>query len=142
MKIPSAKNPPHALRVFVVENHRDTLEYMQMYLESLGHEVSTAGTMEAALGTLPGAGCDVLISDIGLPDGTGWELLHRAGLPPSVYCIAMSGFGMGVDHLKSQEAGYRHHLLKPFNPAELDRMLEDAAREKFAGTPATSAKPS
>ncbi len=49
---------------------------------------------------------------------------------------------MGVDHLKSQEAGYRHHLLKPFNPAELDRMLEEAAREKLTGTVAATARPS
>ncbi len=134
-----ADHPPYALRVFLVENHHDTLAYMQMYLESLGYEVSTAETMAAALEALPEAGCDVLISDIGLPDGTGWELLQRAGLGPNVYCIAMSGFGMGVDHLKSKEAGYRHHLLKPFNPAELAQMLEEAGREKLA---ATAAKPS
>ena len=127
MKKPSASP---SLRVFLVENHRDTLLYMQMYLESLGHKVSTAETMAAALEALSGAAWDVLISDIGLPDGTGWELLQRAALPPGVYCIAMSGFGMGADHVRSREAGYRHHLLKPFNPAELDRMLEEAAQEK------------
>ena len=72
--------------------------------------MSSAVTMETALEALPGASCDVLISDIGLPDGTGWGLPRRAGLLPGVYCIEMSRFGMGVEHLKSQEAGYRHHL--------------------------------
>ncbi len=122
----SASRP---LRIFLVENHRDTLEYMQIYLEMLGHTVLTADSMTKALATLPQSDCDVLISDIGLPDGDGWMLLHRAQLPRPVYAIAMSGFGMGADQLKSREAGYRRHLLKPINPKELDTALEEAARE-------------
>ncbi len=118
------------LRVFVVENHPDTLKYLRMYLEMLGHTVQSADTMADALTALPEADCDVLISDIGLPDGDGWELLRRihGKLPHAPYAIAMSGFGLGSDQLRSQEAGYRHHLLKPFKPAELDGMLAEAAR--------------
>lgn len=126
------------LRIFIVENHHDTLAYLRMYLESFGYHVDTAKTMQEALKELPGAHCDILISDIGLPDGTGWELRQRARLAPGVYSIAMSGFGMGIDHLKSKEVGYRHHLLKPFNPAELDRMIEEAAQEKQAAGAPTS----
>ena len=55
--------------------------------------------------------------------------MHRVQLSRPVYAIAMSGFGMGADQLKSQEAGFRHHLLKPINPKELDAALENAARE-------------
>ena len=122
----SASRP---LRIFLVENHRDTLEYMQIYLEMLGHTVLTADSMTKALATLPQSDCDVLISDIGLPDGDGWMLMHHLQLPRPVYAIAMSGFGMGADQLKSQEAGYRCHLLKPINPKELDAALEEAVRE-------------
>ena len=117
------------LRIFLVENHRDTLEYMQMYLEMFGHTVLSADSMTKALAALPEANCDVLISDIGLSDGDGWMLLHLLQLPRPIYAIAMSGFGMGADHLKSKEAGYRHHLLKPLNPRQLDAALEEAARE-------------
>ncbi len=120
------------LHIFVVENHPDTLKYLQMYLESLGHTVSVAYSVEKALATFPGAGCDVLISDIGLPDGNGWELLTaltEAGHRPA-YAIAMSGFGMGADTAHSLRAGYRHHLLKPFPPDELDALLAEAARER------------
>ena len=77
---------------------------------------------------------DVLLSDIGLPDGDGWELMERAHLPDSVYAIAMSGFGMGNDHSRSKEAGYRHHLLKPFTPDLLDGYLEEAMQERAVRT--------
>ena len=122
--------PP--LRIFVVENHADTLKWLSLYLESLGHTVLSAKTMHAALETLPAADCDVLISDIGLPDGDGWELLRTVHLPRSIYAIAMSGFGMNSDHAKSKAAGYRHHLLKPFVAEDLDSALELAAQEAAA----------
>ena len=129
METPSTANSPRALRVFVVENHRDTREIMQVYLEMRGHTVMSADSMTKALATLPGAACDVLISDIGLPDGDGWMLLHHLQLPRPIYAVAMSGFGMGTDQIKSKEAGFRHHLLKPIKPEDLDAALEEAARE-------------
>ncbi len=118
-----------ALRIFVVENHADTLKYLALYLEAMGHAVTTAKTMAQALERLPDAGCDVLISDIGLPDGDGWELLRTVRLPHPVYAIAISGIGLSADHIRSQDAGYRHHLVKPFVPGELDAALVEAAQE-------------
>ena len=129
MTTPALDQPAKTLRIFLVENHRDTLAYMQMYLEASGHTVRSADSMTKALAALPGANCDVLISDIGLPDGDGWMLLRLVQLPHPIYAIAMSGFGMGADQLWSQEAGYRHHLLKPIDPAQLDAALAEAARE-------------
>ena len=121
------------LRIFIVENHHDTRELLAMYLRGMGHTVFSASTMADALEKLPGAACDVLISDIGLPDGNGWELLQRLPAPQRPrYAIAMSGFGMNADRLKSQEAGYRRHLLKPFVPDELDQALAEAASEAAA----------
>ena len=130
MDVSSANDTPPALRVFIVENHPDTLKYLRMYLEMLGHTVLSASTVAEALTALPAADCDALISDIGLPDGDGWELLRRVHgqLPRPLYAIAMSGFGMNADHVRSHEAGYRHHLLKPFKPTELDSMLAEAAQ--------------
>jgi two-component system CheB/CheR fusion protein len=122
----------HPMRIFLVENHLDTLKWISRYLESMGHTVVCAKSMNEALEALPGARCEVLISDIGLPDGDGWELLRRAQLPSSIFAIAMSGFGMNADHTKSKAAGFRHHLLKPFVPRELDEALEEADRELTA----------
>ena len=132
MTTPISADPAKPLRIFVVENHRDTLEYLQMYLEMFGHTVVAADSMTKALAALPGADCDVLISDIGLSDGDGWMLMHHLQLPRALYAIAMSGFGMGADQLRSREAGYRRHLLKPIDPKQLDDALAEAARELMA----------
>jgi CheY-like chemotaxis protein len=116
------------LNVFVVENHVDTLQSLKLYLEDSGHKVSTAMTIAQAMALLPKVGCDLLICDIGLPDGTGWELMGK--LPEKIFGVAMSGFGMNADSEKSKAAGFRHHLLKPFKAAELDKVLAEAAAEK------------
>jgi two-component system CheB/CheR fusion protein len=127
---PSKKIQP--LRIFVVEDHADTLKYLSLYLETAGHTVFQAGSLEAALEAIPKTDCDVLISDVALPDGDGWQLLHKlkeAHLPHPAYAIIMSGFGTLGDRAKSAAAGFRHHILKPFNPRELAQILKDAAEE-------------
>lgn len=119
--------PIKSLRVFVVENHPDTLRSLCSYLEDLGHHVQTAMTMSQTLNVLPKIDIDLLICDIGLPDGTGWELMQK--LSPKIFAVAMSGFGMNADAAKSKAAGFRHHLLKPFKAAELDKILAEASTE-------------
>ena len=81
------------LRVLLVENHADTREFLTSMLEGLGYTVIVAASMANALRAAARSGCDVLISDIGLPDGDGWELLNRLNLPRPMYAIAMSGYG-------------------------------------------------
>ena len=123
--------PDHdSLNIFVVENDVDTLKYLRIFLEHSGHAVETAVTVSEALEKLLIVPCDVLISDIGLPDGDGWELMERAHLPKSVYAIAMSGYGMGSDKKRSQAVGFRHHLLKPFDPGQLKLLLEEAKQHQ------------
>jgi CheY-like chemotaxis protein len=128
---PSISSRP--LRIFLVENHADTLKYYQMYLKMDGHEVVHARTMKEAYEGIPQADCDVLISDVGLPDGTGWDLLERLQrekLPHPPYAIAVSGYGREEDRARSRAAGFRHHLLKPFDPEVLETMLDEASRER------------
>jgi len=117
------------LRIFIVENHEDTRFLLGLLLEQLGHTVFSVATMQEALRTIPSAACDVLISDVGLPDGNGWELLQRLGTERPKYAIAMSGFGMSADRERSRMAGYRHHLLKPVEPNQLEKLLDEAAAE-------------
>ena len=117
------------LKILLVENHEDTLVYLAKYMRRKGHEVTTSRNMKQALEMLSAQPVHVLISDIGLPDGDGWELMREArklNSPP--YGIAMSGFGMRSDHEKSLEAGYKHHLIKPFMPEELDLLLQQASQ--------------
>jgi CheY-like chemotaxis protein len=123
---PGAKRP---LRVFIVENHEDTRFLLGLLLEQLGHTVFSAPTLTEALAAIPPARCDVLISDIGLPDGNGWELMTRLGDDRPPYAIAMSGFGMSSDRQRSLNVGYRHHLLKPVEPNQLEHLLDEAADE-------------
>ncbi|MDQ6685746.1 MAG: response regulator [Pseudomonadota bacterium] len=124
--------PP--LRVFVVENHEDTRFLLCLLLEQSGHVVESASSMREALVLLSRSEHDVLISDVGLPDGSGWELMKRleAELPKRIYAIAMSGFGMASDRDTSRAAGFRHHLVKPVDPSDLERLLEEAAHERAA----------
>ena len=98
-------------------------------LEQLGHTVFSASSLAGALEAMPAARCDVLISDIGLPDGNGWDLMTRLGDDRPPYAIAMSGFGMSSDRQRSLNVGYRHHLLKPVEPNQLERLLDEAADE-------------
>lgn len=116
------------LRIFVVENHPDTLVYLRRYLEAMGHTVQIAHDMETALARFPETRADLLVSDIGLPDGDGWQLLERLGPPQAFLAVAMSGCGANADKKRSRAAGYRHHLLKPFLPDELDPILAEAAQ--------------
>jgi two-component system CheB/CheR fusion protein len=122
-------SPPHPLRVFVVENHDDSRLLLTMLLAQMGHEVTSAATMHEALDLMAEADPEVLVSDIGLPDGDGWELLRRLHLPHEVYAIAMSGYGMASDRERSKAAGFRHHLVKPMDIEQLEQLLEEASRE-------------
>jgi two-component system CheB/CheR fusion protein len=117
------------LRVLIVEDHQDTLKYLKLYLEQSGHAVQAARTLEEAKNTFAAAECDVLLSDIALSDGTGWELLSELERIRPVYAVAMSGFGMAEDTKRSKAAGFRHHLVKPIDPDLLDKALEEARRE-------------
>lgn len=119
-------NPLPGLRIFIVENHADTALYMRMYFEQQGHHVEIARDMKSALSRLAQTRVDLLISDIGLPDGDGWELMRQLGPNPSFFAVAMSGFGMNADKARSRAVGYRHHLIKPFLPDELDPILDQA----------------
>ena len=124
---------PHFLRIYVLENDTDSRQMLTMLLRSWGHAVDAASTMGEALAHLLDQRYDVLISDIGLPDGNGWQLmdkLRELGTLGNIgYAIAMSGYGMGSDLEKSRAAGYRHHLIKPMDIDHLDRLLLDIIKE-------------
>jgi len=119
-----------SLRVFLVENHEDTVRYMRLYLEQLSYEVCVATDMASALREIPESRCDVLISDIGLPDGDGWQLMEKLGDHRPQFAIAMSGYGTVNDQRRSRAAGYDHHLVKPFAPDGLVALLHEASKLK------------
>ncbi len=119
----------YALRIFLVEDHKDTLDALQIYLEHLGHIVLAAPSKAEALRQIPMAKCHVLISDINLPDGNGWELMQELENLRPHYAIAISGYGMNADRERSAEFGFRHHLVKPVTADKIDTFLEEATIE-------------
>ena len=132
----TASPPPHPLRIYVVENDTDSRQMLTLLLNSLGHDVTAGATMADAVEHMQDHQYDVFISDIGLPDGSGWQLMDRLrdmGTNNAGYAIAMSGYGMGTDLEKSRAAGFRHHLVKPMDIDQLDRLLLEATQEISAG---------
>ena len=131
------------LRVFMVEDHADTLTTVSVYLQSLGHTVICARTLAEARDLWPQAPYDLLIADLRLPDGEGWALLEGLLSPPPSYPVVISALGRPEDRARSEAAGFRHHLLKPFKLADFDAVLDEAARasvadNQFTGRPAAT----
>lgn len=120
------------LRVLLVEDHPDTRELLASYLLSSGHEVVVAGTMKEGALALGEGSWDLVLSDVGLPDGSGWEMLRAAGIGRARLAVAMSGFGTRVDRARSHAAGFHEHLIKPLDLNVVDRVVARAQAAKRA----------
>lgn len=101
-------------RILLVEDHVDTAKVMARLLNLSGYVVETANTCAAARQICARERFDLLISDVGLPDGTGYDLMRQVRQTESVPCgIAVSGYGSEQDVQESLEAGFSAHLVKP-----------------------------
>jgi len=116
-----------SLRLLVVDDHADTRRILSRLLGKCGHEVSTADSGQSALKLMETERFDALISDIGLPDSSGYELVREAKRRQPVQGIALSGFGMEEDVRRSLEAGFDYHLTKPVEFQELRGLLQKIA---------------
>lgn len=119
------------LRLLVVEDHPDTLITLERLLSKRGYLVRTATSVELALQAARDFQFDLLISDIGLPDGRGTDLLIslEAQLGYRPLAIAMSGFGMEDDVERSRAAGFVEHLIKPVEFSALSQALARLAEQ-------------
>jgi signal transduction histidine kinase/ActR/RegA family two-component response regulator len=119
------------LRVLVVEDHRDTAEMMTRLLELEGHEVRTAANVAAALQAVDREGpFDLLVSDLGLPDRSGLDLMRDLRTRGNGLAgIALSGYGQEIDIEQSRAAGFAAHLVKPADPRVLLDHIERIARQ-------------
>jgi PAS domain S-box-containing protein len=109
-------------RILLVEDNGDTAATMASLLEAFGYQVVCAGDVRQALKAIDANEFDLLVSDLGLPDGTGVDLMHelrRRG--NTVKGIALSGYGQVEDLRRSKEAGFSAHLIKP---VDVDALLE------------------
>ena len=112
------------LRLLLVDDHADTRAVLSRLLNRCGHEVVTADSVQKALEILDGDRFDALISDIGLPDTSGYELIREAKRRQPLKGIALSGLGMDADVQRSIEAGFDCHLTKPINFQDLQLLLQ------------------
>jgi DNA-binding response OmpR family regulator len=99
------------MRLLVVEDHADTAHAFSYLLSRFGHTVDVAGDIHAALELCSLNAYDITLTDIGLPDGTGWDLMRELLARGPMRGIAISGYGYDAE--KSLEAGFDEHLTKP-----------------------------
>jgi HAMP domain-containing protein/signal transduction histidine kinase/ActR/RegA family two-component response regulator len=116
-----------AMRVLLVEDHEDTNRSLTRLLELRGYHVQSARDVRSALALTESAEFDVLISDLGLPDGSGIDLMRAIQADRPLLGIALTGYGMEEDIRKSRDAGFKHHLVKPIDVNMLDSFLQESA---------------
>jgi CheY-like chemotaxis protein len=127
--------------LLLVEDHGDTADTLHRLLIRRGYEVATAPSVAAAVDIARTFPLDVLVTDIGLPDGDGVDLLKAVRALPgrSEVCgIALSGFGMDEDIERSKAAGFFDHITKPVDFALLERVLAQLSEEISDFLPASA----
>ena len=117
------QEPARLLRILLVEDHRDTRTTMERWLRRSKHEVTSVDSVAQALKAADASRFDLVISDLGLPDRTGLDLMRELRDRHGLKGIAISGYGMEDDVAKSREAGFVHHLTKPVSLDKLSSLL-------------------
>src|SRR5438874_1041071 len=117
-------------RILLVDDHADTCAILEKLLTGHGHRVTAAHDMSSALGCAEGERFDLVISDVGLPDGSGMELMTHLKATSRIPGIAMSGFGTSADIERSLGAGFSEHLVKPITMERLESAIEAVMRSK------------
>lgn len=132
-----AAAPPRHLRILLVEDHPDTAEQLTRLLQRAGHEVTWAGSIREARellaasdGQMSDPGFNILISDLGLPDGSGHDLMRDLTSHHPIPGIALSGYGMKDDIRDSLAAGFSRHFTKPVDWQELKSAIQKIAAEQ------------
>lgn len=111
------------LRILVVEDEKDTLDFLVRFLAAQGAQVVPARSADEALALLPDSGTNLLISDIGLPGIDGYELLQRIresdGEASGIPAIALTAYARAEDRARAFRSGYQGHLAKPVDTTDL-----------------------
>jgi signal transduction histidine kinase/HAMP domain-containing protein/CheY-like chemotaxis protein len=114
------------MRILLVEDHEDTNRSLTNLLRRRGYHVQSASSFQSAIELSANEPFDVLISDLGLPDGNGIDLIQKLASRP-LLAIALTGFGMEDDIRRSREVGFQHHLVKPIDLNKLDSLIQEGA---------------
>ncbi|HEY2615069.1 MAG TPA: ATP-binding protein, partial [Chthoniobacterales bacterium] len=133
---PGVQAAARRLRVLLVEDHPDTAEQLTRLLKRAGHEVTWAGSIREAQKLIAtsekqnsGCGFNILISDLGLPDGSGHDLMREIIRHYHIPGIALSGYGMNDDVRDSMAAGFSRHITKPVDWQELKTAIQKISEQ-------------
>ncbi len=116
------------LRILIVDDNSDAAESLGILLRMKGNTVRTANDGEEAIRKALEFEPDVVLCDIGLPKMSGYEVcqaLKERMASNGILFIAVTGWGQESDRLKSREAGFDHHLVKPVDPQQIFAIIED-----------------
>lgn len=130
---PPAEGACGRIRVLLVEDHVDTARATVRLLERNGYKVAWADGVAKALRLAASQPFDIVVSDLGLPDGSGYEVMQQLHRDHGLPGIALSGFGMEGDILRGRESGFLEHLVKPVDLATLDQTIRRVARPHGSG---------
>ncbi|HVH36335.1 MAG TPA: response regulator [Tahibacter sp.] len=128
-EIPVAPTPPAGRRILIVDDNRDAANMLAQLLGMSGHEVRAVYDPELALQTLVEFAPDLAFLDVGMPKLNGLELASMIRADPHgahVVLVALTGWGQEDDRRRSRAAGFDHHLVKPADPAEIERICREA----------------
>jgi CheY-like chemotaxis protein len=120
---------PTRQRILVVDDNRDSADSLVAAFSVLGHDATAAYGGAEALRRIDQVAPTLLVLDLSMPGMDGYTLaraIRERGAFASVPMVALSGFGSEADRTKSREAGFDKHVLKPFDLADLERMVEFA----------------
>lgn len=120
---PEPPAPHRSVRLLLVEDHADTSRVLSIHLRRAGYDVTVAGNVATALNLAREQNFDILVSDLGLPDQTGFELMRQLQEIRPTPGIAMSGYGMVEDVRKSKASGFSEHLVKPISVPRLEEAI-------------------
>jgi len=127
---PSAADAPAAgRRILIVDDNRDAANMLAQLLLMSGHEVRAVYDPELALQALVEFAPDLAFLDVGMPKLNGLELAAMIRADPhgaQVVLVALTGWGQEDDRRRSRAAGFDHHLVKPADPAEIERICREA----------------
>lgn len=115
-------------RVFVVEDHAATARGLKVFLELAGYAVDIARDMKSALEMAKSVRFDVLVSDLNLPDGTGWQLMEELRKKAPVRGIVFSAFDEPEHVARSKAAGFEAHVVKGTTPEALLAAIDRIAK--------------
>jgi CheY-like chemotaxis protein len=116
-----------APRIIVVEDHADTAEGLRRFLTHIGYKVYIAPDVASARALAKAVEFDVLLSDIRLPDGTGWDLMRELKQDrPELPAVAISAFNSDDEIARSKRVGFLDHVAKPLVAEELTAALKNA----------------